>query len=182
MSISWFDHSVFRKQPWKNGQGETLELYRIVDPHSPKDFLFRLSIAKVLSSGPFSIFSGIDRHLILLTGDGLRLKRENGDVTILSQFKIISFTGEEKMTCDITSSCMDFNVMTKRGWKTAQVEVIHLPKKGTIHLIKDSFLYQVSGDLRYQSEIRSKETLWKIDERIEIESITDSTSILIKLI
>lgn len=40
-------------QPWKNGGGSTLELFRIPHPQNPDDFIFRISMATVASSGHF---------------------------------------------------------------------------------------------------------------------------------
>ena len=54
--------------PWKNGGGVT----RTVAVHPPgsdlKTFDWRVSIAEVRSSGPFSVFSGVERHMAVLSG------------------------------------------------------------------------------------------------------------------
>ena len=182
MTITWFVPSQFKRQPWKNGLGETLELFCLSDPQSPENFLFRLSMASVKTSGPFSKFPGIDRHLILIEGNKLELKRENGDLSILTKHAIVSFSGEENIVSQVSDPCSDFNVMVKRGWKQVRVSVLHLPKKGTMRVSQNSYLYQLSGELKYHNEIKTTETLWQIDSDIEIESLSDSTSILVTLI
>lgn len=182
MTINWFESSQFIRQPWKNGLGETLELFRLSEQNSPNDFLFRLSMAWIKTSGAFSNFPGIDRHLILIEGDKLELERESGDLFTLRKYGIVSFAGEERMESQVLSPCRDFNVMLKRGWKEAKVKVLHLPKKGTLRVSSNSYLYQLSGELKYQNVTKAAETLWQINSDIEIESQTDSISILINLI
>jgi environmental stress-induced protein Ves len=182
MTINWIDSSQFIIQPWKNGLGETLELIRRPDPQALDGFLLRLSMAWVKTSGPFSNFPGIDRHLILVEGEKLELKRENGDLLNLRKHGMVSFAGEENISCQVSDPCRDFNVMVKRGWKEAKVRILHLPKKGTLRVSSNSYLYQLSGELKYQNMTKSTDTLWQIDSDIEIESLSDSTSILINLI
>jgi environmental stress-induced protein Ves len=177
----WIDPADFKRQPWKNGKGETLELFRISDPQNPDQFLFRLSMAKIDTSGPFSLFPYIDRQLVLIEGQTLHLQRENGEKLQLKKYDCVSFPGEDKIQSFITVPCQDFNVMTKRGWKRANVKVLYLPKRGTLKLSENTFLYQLSGDLKYQEITKPVKTLWIVSSDIEIESLSDSISILIQL-
>ena len=64
----------FPAQPWKNGGGLTRELRRAPHPRSPQGFAWRISTATVTASGPFSVFPGVDRILLLLAGNGLALR------------------------------------------------------------------------------------------------------------
>src|SRR5687768_11288563 len=63
----------YRRQPWKNGGGFTTEL--MVEPDGDR-WLWRLSIANVEQSGPFSDFAGYERTLMLLSGEGMELHFE----------------------------------------------------------------------------------------------------------
>ena len=60
----------YRRTRWKNGQGWTREILRMPDSD---DWTWRLSIAEIEQDAAFSSFPGIDRELILLQGNGLRL-------------------------------------------------------------------------------------------------------------
>ena len=62
----------FKGVPWKNGLGVTTEL-AISLGGTLADFDWRLSIASVVADGVFSDFSGYDRQLILLNGNGIKL-------------------------------------------------------------------------------------------------------------
>jgi len=55
--------------PWKNGAGETREIVSIPSADAP--FLWRASIATLAQDGPFSLFPGVDRVIMLLGDAGL---------------------------------------------------------------------------------------------------------------
>lgn len=57
-----------RASPWKNGGGETWEVASFPPDAGWADFDWRISIARVEGSGPFSLFPGIDRTLAVLDG------------------------------------------------------------------------------------------------------------------
>ena len=63
----------YRRQPWKNGGGETIEIAVFPAGASVDDFDWRISMALVATDGPFSTFSGIDRTLTILDGQGIDL-------------------------------------------------------------------------------------------------------------
>ncbi len=135
-----FSTADFKNMPWKNGAGSTCELFRIPDPEDRDQFVFRLSKAQIVTSGPFSFYPGIDRTLCLIAGNGLKL---NGKELTLKH-RPISFTGEEAIQCELVDGpCVDFNVMVKRKWGKAEVEVLSLNAGDKI---KASFIYLPSLD------------------------------------
>src|SRR5688572_25695921 len=73
-----------RVMPWKNGGGTTTEI--AVHPESAGlgDFLWRVSMARVESDGPFSAFPGIDRTLTILNGAGILLTVDGRDAIALT--------------------------------------------------------------------------------------------------
>eukprot|EP01035_Chromulina_nebulosa_P052956 gene52956-72284_t len=52
--------------PWRNGQGMTEEIVNFPPESSLADFDWRLSIAHVEKDGPFSVFPGVVRTILLL--------------------------------------------------------------------------------------------------------------------
>ena len=132
----------FKEVPWKNGQGMTREIYRIANAQDPEQFLFRISVATVGQSGPFSEFPGKDRFLMLLEGKGFRLTfDDNTDVVLANAFDSFEFEGEEKIECHlIDKACLDFNVMTQRGWGESSVTLSPLK-------MNQSKKYQPKNDL-----------------------------------
>ncbi|MCS6209202.1 HutD/Ves family protein [Shewanella baltica] len=125
--------------PWKNGGGSTKQL--LISPATADltEFDYRISIASIGSNGPFSLFNGIDRQLVILEGDGVQLSIDNhegekqindlgGEERILgdtdtTEYKRLTpidsafcFAGETSITSQLLgSNVIDFNVMTKRG-------------------------------------------------------------------
>lgn len=67
---------------WRNGLGWTREIH--AEP-APDDcgWQWRLSIAEIDESAEFSRFEGVERELVLLTGDGLTLRFDDGEVAEL---------------------------------------------------------------------------------------------------
>lgn len=63
----------YRRMPWKNGGGVTIEVAIAPDDATLDSFDWRISMAHVATSGPFSRFPGVDRTLAVLTGKGIRL-------------------------------------------------------------------------------------------------------------
>ncbi len=113
----------FKTIPWKNGKGQTTEL-AISENGTINNFDWRLSIASVVEDGPFSNFSGFERNLILLEGEGIELTHDVEHVDILDKpLSVSSFNGGSKTVGKlIDGPIIDFNLMTKNG--KYQVEFI----------------------------------------------------------
>lgn len=111
----------FKNMPWKNGGGTTTELLRI---GAGDAFDFRLSIARVNQSGPFSEFPGVDRTLLLLSGNGIYLNGRNLTHSLVTPLSPFSFRGEEPITGELLNGeIFDFNVMVRRDWGRATTRV-----------------------------------------------------------
>jgi environmental stress-induced protein Ves len=131
--------------PWRNGQGETIELAR-QDADTPAGFLWRISRASVSESGPFSLFPGVDRELLLLAGAGLTLDLANdGERTINQLYQSIRFPGDVPTHCRlIDGPCEDLNIMVTRSLGSATV------KRHSVHArtspARTSIFYALEGD------------------------------------
>ena len=115
----------FKATPWRNGQGSTTEL--LADYLLGSDvFRWRLSMAQVSTNGPFSDFSGYDRTLILMEGNGLCLNHDNGQIDeLLSQYTNASFSGDWHTQARlIDGPIVDFNIMTKRDLCDSNTKII----------------------------------------------------------
>ena len=138
-------------QPWKNGGGITREV-AIHPSHaqiSKLDFDWRVSIAQVDASGPFSQFPGFDRKLVVWKGPGIKI---NGtDYARLSPFE---FQGETPIQADLIGSPIsDFGVIFKRGERTCDMSTRKLAEESETeipHAKGDIFILCVSGELRIE--------------------------------
>jgi len=61
-------------QPWRNGGGVTFEVARRPHPSAAREYLWRVSIARVASAGPFSAFPGFQRLIMVIEGSGMSLR------------------------------------------------------------------------------------------------------------
>lgn len=122
MRVTKLSGADYRRMPWKNGGGSTLELAQ--DPAPDGGFNWRLSIADVAKPGPFSTFEGIDRQIMLVHGNGMVLSFADAapPIVISNPLKPHAFAGEWQTDCRlIEGAIQDFNVMTRRSWGRAAV-------------------------------------------------------------
>jgi len=103
----------YQRVRWKNGLGWTREIVRVPDVD---DWDWRLSIAEIERDAEFSAFPGIDRELVLLSGNGLRIVFDDGDThTLLPPHDQLRFAGERKARGELVDgSTHDFNLMWRR--------------------------------------------------------------------
>lgn len=118
----------YRVMPWKNGGGTTTEIAVSPDGAGLDDFDWRISMARVETSGPFSNFAGIDRTLSVLEGEGIVLDiagRPSARLTTASA--PLAFPGDVPTSAALIGGPItDLNVMTRRGRMTHQVERLAL--------------------------------------------------------
>jgi environmental stress-induced protein Ves len=113
----------YRRMPWKNGGGETVEI-AVFPPGAGLDsFEWRVSTATVAADGMFSTFEGIDRTLSVLRG-ALRLAIDGGDpVTLGVEDEPLSFAADLPVFGGPAGApVIDLNVMTRRGHFDHKVE------------------------------------------------------------
>jgi uncharacterized protein len=111
------DAGSYRTMPWKNGGGTTTEVARSPENGRLDDFDWRVSMAKVASAGPFSRFTGVDRSIAILGGDGIALLLQGRGVTLLDRASApFAFPADIAVSATLAGGPVeDLNVMTKRG-------------------------------------------------------------------
>jgi len=121
-----FDTADLAVHAWKNGGGSTREIVCSPLGAGIDHFVWRVSIATIAQSGPFSIFPGVDRVIMLINGQGVHLKSLSAIDHRLDQTCVpFAFPGEADIDCTLLGEAsMDFNVMTQRGQLRAEVLVL----------------------------------------------------------
>jgi uncharacterized protein len=97
--------------PWKNGGGTTRELVAWPDA---SDWVWRISVAEVLQSGPFSRFDGMQRWFAVLGGAGVALTHNGQRHALTVNSAPFCFDGGSPTSCDLLDGpTQDFNLMTR---------------------------------------------------------------------
>ncbi|TDK27456.1 HutD family protein [Luteimonas aestuarii] len=150
----------YRRVRWKNGAGWTREICACrMDGREGIDATawdFRLSIAEIEADAPFSSFPGIDRELVLLSGNGLSLQFDDGDaVTLLPPHDRARFAGERGVAGRLVDGrTEDFNLMWRR--EAVQATLWHRPLVGAMVVFVDAgdcwAVHLVGGQARIDGE------------------------------
>jgi len=113
--------SEYRDMPWKNGGGVTTEI--CVSPSSGV-FDWRVSIATVNADGPFSAFTGYERHIMTLSGEGMVLDIAGRGKFTLEPLRPFSFSGDAEVHGSLLQGAvMDFNLMVRRDFGNGTLRV-----------------------------------------------------------
>jgi hypothetical protein len=115
--------------PWKNGFGTTTEI--AIDPPTADvggRFRWRLSIADVERSGPFSAFPGYERTIMVIAGNGMDMAIDDRPARRLDRlFESFAFSGDSVAECRLLDGPIrDFNLMVARSSLRSCLEVLHL--------------------------------------------------------
>jgi uncharacterized protein len=105
--------------PWRNGGGVTREL--AVRP-AQGDWHWRMSVAEVDASGPFSRFDGVDRWFAVLEGAGVQLDVQGQTQRVTQDSAPFYFDGGAETHCTLVDGrTQDFNLMVRRGSAPARM-------------------------------------------------------------
>lgn len=115
MPIRLIAPDQFRRMPWKNGGGETIEIIAHPEGADLASFAWRISMARVATDGPFSMFEGVDRTLSVIDGTALELVFEREAVSLDLTSPPYRFAGDIPVTGRLPAGpIVDLNVMTRR--------------------------------------------------------------------
>ena len=121
---SVLNFSLLPVVPWKNGGGVTREIF--VSPPGARyaDFDWRLSIADIDESGPFSSLPEVDRHFLMGTKGSIRMTI-NGKTRQLAMGSDAIFAGEADVTVEVLQGpTRNLNLMTRRGVCSGSIEML----------------------------------------------------------
>jgi environmental stress-induced protein Ves len=111
----------YLSMPWRNGLGTTLEIAR--QPAAPAAFRWRLSLASISCSGPFSSYAGYRRMVALIEGAGFQLDIDDErKVPLLARGQSAQFSGNAATVCTlIGGACTDLSLMVQEPGEIVSV-------------------------------------------------------------
>ena len=160
----------YRAVPWKNGGGMTREIAAADG--------WRLSIATIERDGPFSDFTGYDRTIVAIEGNGIEL-RIDGEIAVLDRLYVpFRFRGEARTECRlIDGPVRDFNVMTQRE---------HWGHEVTVHELASEAAHVEVGPIAFVHVLRGR---WAVDagdtmrvnqtERLALEPVKGAATLCV---
>jgi len=161
--IRRFDAALLPAAPWKNGGGSTREIASWPPGAGLDGFDWRVSIATIAASGPFSVFAGVDRTIMLLEGDGVRLQAQGLDHRLDRPQDPFAFSGDLAIHCTLLGGASsDFNVMTRRSRLRADLRLMH--GAAVLETAPHGLLMSLHGDwLAGDEALAAGEGLWWAD-------------------
>lgn len=99
----------YREVPWRNGGGFS----RVIA--GSDDEGWRLSVATIEHDGWFSDYSGYDRTIVPIDGEGMELTVDGVPKLLQRRYEVFAFSGDAKTTCRLLGGpTRDFNAVTRR--------------------------------------------------------------------
>jgi uncharacterized protein len=160
--------TAYRAMPWRNGLGTTTEI--AVEPAADGRFRWRLSIADVTQSGPFSAFDGYDRIIAVIAGAGMRLAVDGRPRVLIDRDSAPhAFPGDAATDCVlIAGPIRDFNLILDRATTRGSVVALRGPQSialdgGTALIHALHGIATVDADPEGSWTIAEGDTLWLDD-------------------
>jgi uncharacterized protein len=127
--------------PWRNGGGFS----RVIA--GGDDEGWRLSVATIEHDGFFSDYSGYDRTIVPLDGEGIELTVDGVTKRLQRRYEAFSFSGDAKTTCRLLGGpARDFNVVTRRDRWTHTVGISRLMgPRLRLAVARVCFIYVLTG-------------------------------------
>ena len=154
--VTLISSQEYQVMPWKNGGGVSTEL--AIYPKKSnfsESFDWRISLALIKGSGPFSTFSGYDRVIIQFKGNPMQLNHLNQPSHQLRPLVPYYFQGDWITEGVLQGGeAQDFNVMTKRSRYQSSVECLSMKSDcKEIHPRGDfCFVWAMQGEIRLKVE------------------------------
>jgi environmental stress-induced protein Ves len=136
--------------PWKNGGGLTRELMAWPDAQS---CVWRMSVAEIARSGPFSQFDGVERWFAVLAGSGVQLDIGNHPNAVTHHLRQnaapLRFAGDSPTDCTLVEGAVQaFNLMLRHGAATGRMMRVAGHFASNLNTSKIIAVYSISTGAR----------------------------------
>lgn len=112
MSVEVVRFAQLPSTPWKNGLGTTTQLAIHPSGADANTFEWRISIAALTGTAPFSSFADVERCLAMLAGEVTLLRATQAAIKLTPASPPLTFAGTEPITGRVeTDDALDLNLM-----------------------------------------------------------------------
>ncbi|HMA09567.1 MAG TPA: HutD family protein [Ramlibacter sp.] len=137
--------------PWRNGGGVTREL--AAWPAGSADWVWRISVAEVATSGPFSRFADVQRWFAVLSGNGVALQMHGVEHRLTAGSEPLEFDGAVPVDCRlIDGPTQDLNLMVRQGRASARMQRIAGAQQFVGRAAKVLAVYAQAGPAKLRDE------------------------------
>ena len=146
----YFPRTAYTAMPWRNGAGITHEIAR--EPAHGESFAWRLSLASLQASGPFSVYPGYQRCVALVAGRGFRLHVAGAGTRLLTaRGEHALFAGAADTRCELLDGpCTDLSLMVHEPGTIAGVTRLLVSSAQSLEVPagKEQVLFVLHGAIR----------------------------------
>lgn len=128
----------YRRTPWKNGGGVTVDIADAFEPGAEPDgwsgMIWRFGRTRIEHPGPFSDLAGYDRILSVIDGRGLLLSSPDAEtLDVREPFCPVRFPGERRIESVLEAGGVGvLNLMTARRRVTGDLAFFVAPASTTL--------------------------------------------------
>lgn len=139
--ITLLSPAGYLRTPWRNGGGTTVDIAFSGD-------VWRFGRTPIVKAGPFSDYAGFDRVQVLVSGRGLVLETQEGEIDVRQPFHPVRFTGETKIVSRLEAGPVEVvNLIGDRALVT--VDIVTLDEGRTLLLGPGTHIaYSPHGDAK----------------------------------
>ena len=171
----------YQKKLWKNGRGTTHE---IAVSHSGEDYDWRLSMADIVESGPFSQFPGMERILVLLTGSEIKIAHQDQSLEQpLPLLTTYQFSGDWQTSATIHEKGRDFNLIYRRDKYVGSIELINSVSQAKLIQTKNmAAFFCLQGKIKTeQGELGPMDSLLILNDSCKLANEVEASYLFIQL-
>jgi uncharacterized protein len=146
--------AAFVARPWKNGGGITHEALRV--PATGNTFRWRVSVARIEKSGPFSDFAAYNRTMVLLQGNGVVLRfADRVEHSLRHVGDVAKFDGGLAAHCELANGpCVDLNLIVAKSLHGAQGWVQRMNEASALPVVCgcSTLIFPIDGRLALEAQ------------------------------
>jgi environmental stress-induced protein Ves len=151
----------YRRTPWKNGGGITIDIADHGD-------VWRFGRTPITTPGPFSDYSGFDRLQVLVGGRGLVLDTPDGEIDVRTPFQPVRFTGETRIVSRLEAGPVEVvNLIGERAKVRIALEVM---KSGSTLRVEAGTHLAYAADGAATLEVDGKPQSLAADHTLRLEA------------